>query len=87
MDRRLTDRGLAHRVVVYEGAPHSFFDRAATRWADACADAWRQMLTFIDNPAAGLRPRPLTSAEQAAGAAEAGASSGRRPASPRRRRG
>ncbi len=28
MDRRLTDRGLPHRMVVYEGAPHSFFAAA-----------------------------------------------------------
>jgi carboxymethylenebutenolidase len=36
-------------MVVYEGAPHSFFDRGQEFWADACADAWGQMLTFIDN--------------------------------------
>jgi carboxymethylenebutenolidase len=52
MDRRLTDRGLPHRMVVYQGAPHSFFDRAATAWADACADSWRQILAFIADPTA-----------------------------------
>ncbi len=50
MDRRLTDRGLPHRMVVYEGAPHSFFDRTATEWAGACADSWRQILSFIADP-------------------------------------
>jgi carboxymethylenebutenolidase len=52
MDRRLSERGLPHRMVVYEGAPHSFFDRAAIRWADACADSWRQILSFIKDPTA-----------------------------------
>jgi carboxymethylenebutenolidase len=50
IDRRLAELGLPHRMVVYEGAPHSFFDRGQEFWADACADAWRQMLTFIGNP-------------------------------------
>lgn len=52
MDRRLSERGLPHRMVIYEGAPHSFFDRAATQWADACTDSWRQMLSFIADPTA-----------------------------------
>jgi carboxymethylenebutenolidase len=52
MDRGLTERGLPHRKVVYEGAPHSFFDRGQEAWADACADAWKQMLSFIEDPAA-----------------------------------
>jgi carboxymethylenebutenolidase len=50
IDRRLAELGLPHRMVVYEGAPHSFFDRGQEFWADACANAWGQMLTFIDNP-------------------------------------
>jgi len=33
--------------VVYEGAPHSFFDRTFEQHKDASADAWRQMLAFI----------------------------------------
>jgi carboxymethylenebutenolidase len=37
-----------HRMVTYEGAPHSFFDRGFAEWEDACADAWRQILGFID---------------------------------------
>jgi carboxymethylenebutenolidase len=39
--------------VVYEGAPHSFFDRASAEWADACADAWRHVLALADRVAAG----------------------------------
>jgi carboxymethylenebutenolidase len=39
--------------VVYEGAPHSFFDRAYCEWADACADAWRHVLALTDRVSAG----------------------------------
>ena len=46
-DRALTAAGVEHRFVVYEGAPHSFFDRKFEEYADASADAWRQMLDFI----------------------------------------
>jgi len=38
--------------VVYEGAPHSFFDRAFGEWADACQDAWRHVLALADRVAA-----------------------------------
>jgi carboxymethylenebutenolidase len=31
---------------VYEGAPHSFFDRAYDQWREACADAWQRILDF-----------------------------------------
>lgn len=33
---------------VYEGAPHSFFDRAYDQWKEACDDAWRRMLDFVN---------------------------------------
>jgi len=46
-DRELTDAGVPHQKVVYEGAPHSFFDRTFEQFKDASADAWRQMLAFI----------------------------------------
>jgi carboxymethylenebutenolidase len=46
-DAELTEAGVPHRMKVYEGAPHSFFDRTFTEHADACADAWRQILDFI----------------------------------------
>ncbi len=46
-DRELTQAGVAHQLVVYEGAPHSFFDRTFEQHKDASADAWRQMLAFI----------------------------------------
>lgn len=34
--------------AVYAGAPHSFFDRSFAEWEDACQDAWRQILSFVD---------------------------------------
>jgi carboxymethylenebutenolidase len=40
-------------AVVYDGAPHSFFDRAFGEWEGACADAWRRMLALTDRAAAG----------------------------------
>jgi carboxymethylenebutenolidase len=45
--RELTDAGVPHQTAVYEGAPHSFFDRNFEQYAAASADAWRQVLTFI----------------------------------------
>ena len=44
--------GVTHSSVTYPGAPHSFFDRRETDFADASADAWRQVLTFMGVPAA-----------------------------------
>jgi carboxymethylenebutenolidase len=51
-DRALTAAGVEHRSVVYPGAPHSFFDRKSAEFADASADAWRQVLDFIGISAA-----------------------------------
>jgi carboxymethylenebutenolidase len=36
-----------HRLVVVEGAPHSFFDRKAADFAEASARAWEETLTFV----------------------------------------
>src|SRR6266700_1979470 len=46
-DEKLDKAGIEHEIVIYEGAPHSFFDRRATDFADASADAWKQVLNFI----------------------------------------
>ena len=35
-------------TAVYDGAPHSFFDRAYGEWGDACADVWERILAFTD---------------------------------------
>lgn len=48
----LREAGVAHELVVYPGAPHSFFDRAYEQHAEACADAWRRVLGFLDGLAA-----------------------------------
>jgi carboxymethylenebutenolidase len=46
-ERQLTGAKVPHEEHIYEGAPHSFFDRTYEQWKDACDDAWRRMLTFI----------------------------------------
>ena len=43
-DRGLQAAGAEHEIVVYPGAPHSFFDRRSEEFADACEDAWRRVL-------------------------------------------
>jgi carboxymethylenebutenolidase len=43
----LQTAGVEHDVIVYPGAPHSFFDRSSEQHADAAADAWRRVLEFI----------------------------------------
>jgi len=37
-----------HEIVVYDGAPHSFFDRKYEEFAEASADAWDRILAFMD---------------------------------------
>jgi carboxymethylenebutenolidase len=51
-DRALDAAGVPHTTVVYGGAPHSFFDRKQAEFADASADAWRQVLDFMGVPRA-----------------------------------
>jgi dienelactone hydrolase len=47
--KALTDAGVEHELVIYEGAPHSFFDRRHEEFADASADAWAPLLSFIEH--------------------------------------
>ena len=47
-EAELTARGVEHERVVYEGAPHSFFDRSFADWKDAGTDAWHRILAFVD---------------------------------------
>ncbi|HEY2603936.1 MAG TPA: dienelactone hydrolase family protein [Thermoleophilaceae bacterium] len=47
LERNLESDGVEHEIKVYEGAPHSFFDRKYEEYADACADAWRRVLGFL----------------------------------------
>jgi carboxymethylenebutenolidase len=39
--------GVKHEQHVYPGAPHSFFDRKFKEFADASADAWKRVQSFI----------------------------------------
>ena len=46
--RTLDEAGVENELVVYEGAPHSFFDAAvAAEHREACEDAWRRVLAFV----------------------------------------
>jgi carboxymethylenebutenolidase len=47
-ERALANAGVEHELVVYEGAPHSFFDRKQEEFAAASQDAWRRVLDFIE---------------------------------------
>lgn len=47
----LTAAGIRNEVMIYEGAPHSFFDRKQVDFAEECEDAWRRVLDFIDQVA------------------------------------
>jgi carboxymethylenebutenolidase len=46
-DKELAQANVPHEMHVYEGAPHSFFDRTFAQWKDAGDDAWRRMLAFV----------------------------------------
>jgi carboxymethylenebutenolidase len=46
-DAALAQAGIEHEVVVYPGAPHSFFDRKQEEFAEASADAWARVLDFL----------------------------------------
>jgi carboxymethylenebutenolidase len=43
----LDSAGKENEIIVYPGAPHSFFDRKQEEFVDASADAWRRVLDFI----------------------------------------
>jgi carboxymethylenebutenolidase len=43
----LDQAGVRNELVVYDGAPHSFFDRTYDQHRDACEDAWRRILLFV----------------------------------------
>jgi carboxymethylenebutenolidase len=46
-DAALRKAGIRHDMTVYPGAPHSFFDRKFTEFADASADAWKRVQAFV----------------------------------------
>jgi carboxymethylenebutenolidase len=47
-DRALSDAGVEHEVEIYDGAPHSFFDRRFDEFSEASADAWGRVLAFVE---------------------------------------
>jgi carboxymethylenebutenolidase len=46
-DAELTEAGVPHRMKIYEGAPHSYFDRTFEEHREASEDSWRQILGFV----------------------------------------
>lgn len=46
-DQALDRAGVEHETKVYEGAPHSFFDRRMSEFAEQSADAWQRVLAFV----------------------------------------
>ncbi len=47
LDDKLDKAGVEHQIIIYPSAPHSFFDRKATDYAEASTQAWQRMLEFI----------------------------------------
>ena len=47
-ERALEAAGVEHEVEIYDGAPHSFFDRKFEEFAAASDDAWRRVLAFVE---------------------------------------
>jgi len=46
-EQALNDAGVENEVVIYDNAPHSFFDRGYEQFKGECADAWQRVLGFI----------------------------------------
>lgn len=51
LDDALAAAGVEHEVVIYPGAPHSFFDRKHEEFAAESEDAWRRVLAFLERNA------------------------------------
>jgi carboxymethylenebutenolidase len=47
LDQNLDATGIAHDIRIYDGAPHSFFDRRFADYKKECDDAWTRILDFI----------------------------------------
>jgi carboxymethylenebutenolidase len=46
-ESQLSEAGVEHEIHVYEGAPHSFFDKKQDEFAEESEDAWRRILEFL----------------------------------------
>jgi carboxymethylenebutenolidase len=53
LEAALQAAGIEHEVVIYPGAPHSFFDRKHEEFAAASEDAWNRVLAFIERHSYG----------------------------------
>ena len=47
LDQNFDTTGVTHDIRIYDGAPHSFFDRRFADYQKDCDDAWMRMLDFI----------------------------------------
>ncbi len=47
LDKALDQADVEHEIVIYPGAPHSFFDRRFAEFTKESEDAWKRMLGFI----------------------------------------
>ena len=45
---KLDEAGVSNEMVIYDGAPHSYFDRAFDQFASECDDSWRRIMALID---------------------------------------
>jgi carboxymethylenebutenolidase len=50
-EEALDEAHVDYELIVYDGAPHSFFDRRQEEFQDASDDAWATTLAFIDRHA------------------------------------
>ena len=55
-DQALDANGVPHDIRIYEGATHSFFDRRQAEFAEASADAWKRVLSFIETYSREVAP-------------------------------
>jgi carboxymethylenebutenolidase len=49
--KALDAKGIANEMKIYDGAPHSFFDRSFAEHKEACDDAWTKILDFVNRNA------------------------------------
>jgi len=54
-EQALDGAGVEHEIAIYDGAPHSFFDRKFEEFAEASADAWDRRLAFVERQSAAKR--------------------------------
>ena len=47
-EKALGAAGVEHEVVIYDGAPHSFFDRKYEEFAAESENAWSRVLAFLE---------------------------------------